>query len=186
MDSANECFSGCARWHNAANMNGRAIPGAYIFGLYVCDKEMSWPHHIGETHQPDWVVYVRLCALVEDKRLNNFKNILKKREVQSTLDRFLTSPLAKRQRPATEEEDTYCTLNKLWKFGRRIVKTLCTYLQFNSIKCIIYFQYNSVKIVSFSFYFPFSFIQLGSCSSQPLLSFCPFIVCSLLFYKTYL
>ena len=30
------------------------------------------------------------------------------------------------------------TLNKLWKFGRRIVKTLCTYFQFNSIKCIIY------------------------------------------------
>jgi len=25
----------------------------------VCDKEMSWPHHIGETHQPDWVIYVR-------------------------------------------------------------------------------------------------------------------------------
>ena len=40
-------------------MNGRAIPGAYLFCLYVCDKEMSWPHHIGETHQPDWVVYVR-------------------------------------------------------------------------------------------------------------------------------
>ena len=39
-------------------MNGRAIPGAYLFRLYVCDKEMSWPHHIGETHQPDWVVYV--------------------------------------------------------------------------------------------------------------------------------
>ena len=37
----------------------------------------------------------------------HFKNILKKREVQSTLDRFLTSPLAKRQRPATEEEETY-------------------------------------------------------------------------------
>jgi hypothetical protein len=32
-------------------MNGRAIPGAYLFRLYVCDKEMSW-HHIGETHQP--------------------------------------------------------------------------------------------------------------------------------------
>jgi len=31
------------------------------------------------------------------------------------LDRFLTSPLAKRQRSATEEEETYCTLNKLWK-----------------------------------------------------------------------
>ena len=49
----------------------------------------------------------RLCALVEDKCLNHFKNTLKKREVQSTLDRFLTSPLAKRQRPATEEEETY-------------------------------------------------------------------------------
>jgi len=32
--------------------------------------------------------------------------------------------------------------------------------------------------------FPFSFIQLGSCSSQPLVSFCPFIVCFLLFYET--
>ena len=59
MDLANECFSGCTCWHKAANMNSRAIPGAYLFRLYVCDKEMSWPHHIGETHQPDWVVYVR-------------------------------------------------------------------------------------------------------------------------------
>jgi len=49
----------------------------------------------------------RLCALVEDKCLNHFKNILKKREVQSTLDRFLTSLLAKTQRPATEEEETH-------------------------------------------------------------------------------
>jgi hypothetical protein len=40
-------------------MNGRAIPGAYLFRLYMCDKEMSWPHHTGETHKPDWVVYVR-------------------------------------------------------------------------------------------------------------------------------
>jgi len=40
-------------------MNGRAIPGAYLFRPYVCHKEMSSPHHIGETHQPDWVVYVR-------------------------------------------------------------------------------------------------------------------------------
>ena len=59
-------------------MNGRAIPGAFLFRLYVCDKEMSWPHHIRETHQPDWVVYVQLWALVEDKCLNHFKNILKK------------------------------------------------------------------------------------------------------------
>jgi hypothetical protein len=54
-------------------MNGRTIPGAYLFRLYVCDKEMSRPHHTGETHQPDWVFYVRLCALVEDKCLNHFK-----------------------------------------------------------------------------------------------------------------
>ena len=40
-------------------MNGRAIPGGYLFRLYVCDKEMSWPHHIGETHQLNRVVYVR-------------------------------------------------------------------------------------------------------------------------------
>ena len=40
-------------------MKGRAIQGAYLFRLYVCDKEMSWPLHIGETHQPDWVGYVR-------------------------------------------------------------------------------------------------------------------------------
>ena len=27
-DTANECFSGCARYNKAANMNGQAIPGA--------------------------------------------------------------------------------------------------------------------------------------------------------------
>jgi hypothetical protein len=72
-------------------MKSRAIQGAYLFCLYVCDKaEMN-----------------RLCALVEDKCLNHFKNILKKKiVVQSTLDRFFTSPLAKRQRPPTEEEET--------------------------------------------------------------------------------
>jgi len=40
-------------------MNVRAIAGDYLSRLYVCDKEMNWPHHIGKTHQPDWVVYVR-------------------------------------------------------------------------------------------------------------------------------
>jgi hypothetical protein len=49
----------------------------------------------------------RIFALVGDKCLNHFKNILKKREYQSTLDRSFTSSLAKRQRPATEEEKTY-------------------------------------------------------------------------------
>jgi hypothetical protein len=41
MDSATECFRGCARQHKAANMNGRVIQGAHLFRLYVCDKEMS-------------------------------------------------------------------------------------------------------------------------------------------------
>jgi hypothetical protein len=80
-------------------MNGRAIPRAYLFRLYVCDKEMSWPHHIGETHQPDWAVYVRDSE-----------------KWDSTLDRFLTSALAKRQRQATEEEETYLEQTlKIWK-----------------------------------------------------------------------
>ena len=51
LDSANECFSGCARKHERSGHSTR--------------------------------------------------------EVHSTLDRFFTSPLAKRQRPATEEEETY-------------------------------------------------------------------------------
>ena len=50
------------------------------------------------------VFRTRLSNVLVDAR---FKNILKKREVESTLDRFLTSLLAKRQRPATEEEETY-------------------------------------------------------------------------------
>ena len=148
----------------------------------------KWADHItqGRPTNPTGLFTFDFVPWLKTNVWITLKTFWKRREVQSTLDRFFTSPLAKRQRPATEEEETYCTLNKLWKFGRRIAKTLCTYFQFNSIKCIIYFQYNNVKIVSFSFYFPFSFIQLGSCSSQPLVSFCPFIVCFLLFYKTYL
>jgi len=91
-------------------MNVRAIPGAYLFRLYVRDKEFQF---LATKWHPNKAEMNRLCALVEDKCLNHFKNILKKREIQSTLVRFLTSPLAKRQRPATEEEETYCTLNKL-------------------------------------------------------------------------
>jgi len=41
MDSANEHFSGCTCYHKAANMNGPAIPGAYLFRLYVCDNHVS-------------------------------------------------------------------------------------------------------------------------------------------------
>ena len=50
------------------------------------------------------VFRTQLTNVLVDAR---FKNIMKKRDVQSTLDRFLTSPLAKKQRPATEEEETY-------------------------------------------------------------------------------
>ena len=85
-------------------MNVRAIPGAYLFRLlHYCEEFQS----LGTKWHPNKAEMNRLCALVEDKCLNHFKNILKKREVQSTLDRLLTSPLAKRQRPATEEEETY-------------------------------------------------------------------------------
>ena len=82
-------------------MNGRAIPGAYLFRLQQYWEEFQslatkWYLNKAEMN--------RLCAMVEDKCLNHFKNILKKREVQSSLDRFFTSPLAKRQRPTTEEE----------------------------------------------------------------------------------
>ena len=85
-------------------MNGRAIPGAYLLCLlHYCEEFQS----LATKLHPKKAEMNRLCALVEDKCLNHFKNILKKREVQSTLDRFLTSPLTKRQRPATEEEETY-------------------------------------------------------------------------------
>jgi len=99
MDSANECFSGCAPYHKAVNVNGRDIPGDKFNQLWT-----------------------------------DFSLLLQQRDRGHLLN--------KRR----------LTLNKLWKFVRRIVKTLCTYFQTNSIKCIIYFQYNSVKMVSFSFY----------------------------------
>jgi hypothetical protein len=70
-------------------MNGQAIPGAYLFRfrrVSVC----GYKWHPNETEMN------RLCSLVEGECLNHFKNILKEKEVQSVLDRFLTSPLAKR------------------------------------------------------------------------------------------
>ena len=54
--------------------------------------------------------WTRLTNVSVDTRANISKHERSghsRREVQSTLDRFLTSPLAKRQRPATEEEETY-------------------------------------------------------------------------------
>ena len=85
-------------------MKGRAIPGAYLFRLLHYWEEFQ---PLATKWHPNKAEMNRLRALFEDKCLNHFKNILKKREVQSTLDRFLTSLLAKRQRPATEEEETY-------------------------------------------------------------------------------
>ena len=70
-------------------MNGRAIPGAYLFRLLHYWEEFQ---SLATKWHPNKAEMNRLCALVEDKCLNHFKN--KKREVQSTLDRFLTSPLA--------------------------------------------------------------------------------------------
>ena len=172
-------------------MNGRAIPGAYLFRLYVCDKEMSWPHHIGENGKsfslwlqsgiPTKLKWTDFVPWLKTSVWITLKTFWKKRS-SINFGQIFDFSFSKE----TEASYWRLTLTKLWKFGRRIVKTLRTYFQFNSIKCIIYFQYNSVKIVSFSFHFPLSFIQLGSCSSQPLVSFCPFIVCFILIYKTYL
>ena len=85
-------------------MNGRAIPGAYLFRLLRYWEEFQ---SLATKWHPNKAEMNRLCALVEDKCLNHFNNILKKKEFPSTLDRFFTSPVAKRQRPATEEEETY-------------------------------------------------------------------------------
>ena len=128
----------------------------------------------------------RLCALVEDRCLNHFKNILKKKRSSVNFGQIFDFSFSKETGQLLKKRRL--TLNKIENLEEEyVVKTLCTYFRFNCTKCIIYFQYNSVKIVSFSFYLPFSFIQFGSCSSQPLvMSFCPFIVCFLLFYKTYL
>jgi hypothetical protein len=40
-------------------MNGWAIPGAYLFCLYVWKRNELTTSHRGDRHQPDWVVYVR-------------------------------------------------------------------------------------------------------------------------------
>ena len=67
-------------------MNGRAIPGAYLIRrLHYWEEFQS----LAIKWHPNKAEMNRLYALVEDKCLNHFKNILKKREVQSTLDRFL-------------------------------------------------------------------------------------------------
>ena len=56
-------------------MNGRAIPEAYLFRLLHYWEEFQslatkWHPNIAEMN--------RLCALVEEKCLNHFRNILKK------------------------------------------------------------------------------------------------------------
>ena len=71
MDSANECFSGCAHSHKAANMNGRAIQGAYLFRLLHYWEEFQ---SLATKWHPNKAEMNRLCALVEDKCLNHFKN----------------------------------------------------------------------------------------------------------------
>ncbi|XP_072264045.1 tigger transposable element-derived protein 1-like isoform X2 [Pyxicephalus adspersus] len=78
---------------DGGNKKGR-MPTGDIKKMLHCWEEFQsmatkWHPNKAEMH--------KLCALVEDKCLNHFKYILKKREVQLTLDRFLTSPPAKRQ-----------------------------------------------------------------------------------------
>ena len=65
-----------ARANKAANMNGRAIPGAYLFCLPHYWEEFQ---SLATQWHPNKAEMNRLCALVEDKCLNHFKNILKKK-----------------------------------------------------------------------------------------------------------
>ena len=56
-------------------MNGRAITGAYLFRLLHYWEEFQ---SLATKWQPNKAEMNRLCAMVEDKCLNHFKNILKK------------------------------------------------------------------------------------------------------------
>ena len=56
-------------------MNGRAIPGAYLIRLLHYWED--FPSLATKCH-PNKAEKNRLCALVEEKCLNHFKNILKK------------------------------------------------------------------------------------------------------------
>jgi len=93
----------CSSEEEDNNKKGRMPTGDIKKMLHYWEEFQS----LAVKWHPNKAEMNRFCALVEDKCLNHFKNILKKREVQSTLDRFLTSLLAKRRRPATEEEETY-------------------------------------------------------------------------------
>ena len=57
-------------------MNGRAIPGAYLFRLLHYWEEFQ---SLATKWHPSKAEMNRLCALVEDKCLNHFKNILEKK-----------------------------------------------------------------------------------------------------------
>jgi hypothetical protein len=78
-----------------SNKKGR-MPTGDIKKMLHCWEEFQ---SLARKWHPNKAEMNRLCALVEDKCLNHFKNILKKkkRDVQSILDRFLNSPLANRQ-----------------------------------------------------------------------------------------
>ena len=69
-----------------ANMNGRAIPGAYLFRLLHYWKEFQ---SLATKWHPNKAEMNRLCALVEDKCLNHFKNILKKKKFNQFWTDFL-------------------------------------------------------------------------------------------------
>jgi len=80
MDSANECFSGCARSseEDDSNKKGTMTTGDIKKMLHYWEEF----HSLATKWHPNKAEMNRLCALAEDKCLNHFKNILKKREVQ--------------------------------------------------------------------------------------------------------
>ena len=72
----------CSSEEEDSNKKGRMPTGDIKKMLRYWEEFQS----LATKWHPNKAEMNRLCALVEDKCLNHFKNILKKREVQSTLD----------------------------------------------------------------------------------------------------
>ena len=79
---------GCSSGEDDRNKKGRMTTGDNKKMLHYWEELQA----LATNWHPIKAEINTLCALLEDKCLNHFKNILKKREVQSTLDRFSTSP----------------------------------------------------------------------------------------------
>jgi hypothetical protein len=74
----------CSSEEEDSNKKGRMPAGDIKKMLHYWEQFQS----LATRWRPNKAEMNRLCAFVEDKCLNHFKNILKKRDVQLTLERF--------------------------------------------------------------------------------------------------